>query len=100
MTTRRGSKLHPDEAAKFAAWLGGRANDDVDSEPAVAAAETPVAPIPAPAPEKPKDKFIVRCHNAYISGTADDLLLYIGAMLGGRTANVHISIEFKEENEA
>lgn len=68
--------------------------------PAVPAAE-PEEPAHDPVPEtgRPPERFIVNKLSASLSGSADDLLLYVSAMLAGRSADLELTITFKNEGE-
>lgn len=85
LVNRRGRGTCADSLERFTAWFSG--------EPAPAPEEERVE-----LPADPKPAFVVKTHSADISGSHNDLLLYIHSMLGGRSADVHIEIKFKEEN--
>lgn len=88
-------------------WLGGVDESEPVTEESTEAVvvDAPVAeardpePEPAPATKKPAEKFVVETLSAHISGTADDLLFYISAMLAGRSADVRIEMKFRKEEE-
>lgn len=67
------------------------------TEAVVVDAPVEEAPVAEPAPEKPVKNLVVENLSAHISGTAGDLLSYISAMLSGRSADVRIELNFKEE---
>ena len=85
LITHRGRETCADSIERFVAWFVG--------EPAPALEEERVE-----FPTETKPAFVVKSHSADISGSNNDLLLYIHSMLGGRSADVHIEIKFKEEN--
>ena len=86
LITHRGRETCADSIERFTAWFSGEHTP------------VPVAETPAPSPVETKAAFVVKTHSADISGSHNDLLLYIHSMLGGRSADVHIEIKFKEEN--
>lgn len=101
--TYRGQRLTEATREAIENWMNGIGEPEpVTEEPTEAVVvdapveETPVAE-PAPVPENPVKKLVVENLSAHISGTADDLLSYISAMLAGRSADVRIELNFKEE---
>jgi hypothetical protein len=85
LISRQGRGTETGNLERFVSWFSG--------EPAPALEEARVE-----FPADPKPAFVVKSHSADISGSHNDLLLYIHSMLGGRSADVHIEIKFKEEN--
>lgn len=86
-------------------WLAGDthtpdAGEAAEPEaPVLVEQEAPIVPAVAPETEEPREKFAVRKLSAILSGSADDLLTYISAMLAGRNAELELTLTFKNEGE-
>lgn len=97
--TYKGQRLTEATREAIENWMNGIGEPEPATEAVVVDApveETPVAE-PEPVPENPVKKLVVENLSAHISGTAGDLLSYISAMLAGRSADVRIELNFKEE---
>lgn len=97
-TLSAGTRVRDEDRERLRRWKSGET--EAPEEPVVvvdAAAEEEDSNTPTRATEPEKSKFVVDHLSAHISGSADDLLTYVRVMLGGRSAEVRISITFKEE---
>ena len=91
--TTHGKCTPADTRVRLMRWIGRAVEEDTEGESVDEPAPVDeIVPNPDPAPEK--SKFTVATMTADIAGNADDLMLYIKAMLGGRDAEVHIEIKF------
>ena len=84
--------------AEVEKWLDG-GEDSVSEPPSEDTVPSSNEPTPEPAPETCAPCLVVKNLTSDISGAADDVLRYISAMLGGRIADVHIEINFKENEK-
>ena len=100
-----GPRISEETLAALEKWLSGGSEPVTEESTEAVVVDAPVAetrdpePEPAPATKKPAEKFVVETLSAHISGTADDLLFYISAMLAGRSADVRIEMNFRKEEE-
>lgn len=81
-----GRRTPSDTHAKLLTWLGRGGTESAEDASPAASPAVPHAP-----------EFVVTARSADISGPADAVLAYIGAMLCGRDADVRIEIKFKGE---
>lgn len=99
--TYKGTHLSEETKKAVSDWVNWVSEPAAEEPTEAVVVDAPVeeAPVgePTPEPEKPVNKFVVENLTAHISGTADNLLSYISAMLAGRSADVRIELNFKEE---